>query len=60
MNPFHFSGPSLTKHERKPQQTPLFNGLRSPSNHRGGITVGGQAQGQIDADRRDGIKRGGV
>lgn len=58
MSPFDFSGPPLTKHERKPQQTPLFNGHRSPTNHRGSITVVGAIQGAIDAHRRDAIKQG--
>ena len=55
---FDFSGPPLTKRITKPTQTPLFNGLRSPTNHRGSIVVTGAIQGAIDADRRDAIKRG--
>jgi hypothetical protein len=57
-NPFLWQGKPLTPRITKPQQTPLFNGLRAPSNHRGGITITGAVQGQADAHRRDGIKRG--
>ena len=55
---FDFSGPSLTKHERKPQQTPLFNGYRSPTNHKGGIVITDMHQGAADAAKRQAIKRG--
>lgn len=42
---------------RNPNATKLHNGLQTPTNHRGGITVTGRVQGQADALRRDAIKR---
>jgi hypothetical protein len=60
MNPFIWAGKPLTPRITKPTQTPLFAGLRAPSNHRGGITVVGQIAGQADAHKRDATRRGGI
>jgi hypothetical protein len=60
MSVFLWQGKPLTPRITKPQQTPLFNGLRAPTNHRGGITVVGQIAGQADAHKRDATRRGGI
>ena len=57
-NPFNWQGPPLSKRITKPTQTPLFNGLRSPTNHKGGIVITDMHQGAADAAKRQAIKRG--
>ena len=58
MTPFNWQlAPRQTTNNRNPQQTPLFNGLRKPTNHAHNITVVGREQGAKDAHRRDAIKR---
>ena len=58
MTPFNWrQGARTTVNARNPRKTQLFNGLRKPTNHARNITVVGRAQGEIDAHRRDAIKR---
>ena len=59
MNVFtdYLKAPRETSNSRNPQKTQLFNGLRKPTNRAHNITVVGQEQGEIDAHRRDAIKR---
>jgi hypothetical protein len=51
-SPFLWQGKPLTPRITKATQTPLFNGLMTPTNHRGAINVVGQEQGRIDTAKQ--------